>query len=75
MEPHYPKLGRGRPPLGLEKLLRIYFLQNWFGLSDPTAENAIYDSASMRRFVGVEPGEDRVPTRPPSSTSVTCSEA
>lgn len=61
IEPHYPKRGRGRPPLGLEKMLRIYFLQHWFDLSDPAAEDAIYDSESMRRFVGVELGEDTVP--------------
>jgi transposase, IS5 family len=61
IEPHYPKAGRGRRPLGLEKMLRIYFLQQWFDLSDPAAEDAINDSESMRRFVGVELGEDRVP--------------
>lgn len=61
IEPHYPKPGRGRRPLGLETMLRIYFLQQWFDLSDPAAEDAIYDSESMRRFVGVELGEDTVP--------------
>jgi transposase, IS5 family len=61
IEPHYPKAGRGRQPLGLEKLLRIYFLQQWFNLSDPQAEDALYDSESMRRFVGVELGDDVVP--------------
>ena len=61
IEPHYPKAGRGRQPLGLEKMLRIYFLQQWFDLSDPQAEDAIYDSESMRRFVGVELGDDVVP--------------
>lgn len=61
IEPHYPKAGNGRQPLGLEKMLRIYFLQQWFDLSDPGAEDAIYDSESMRRFVGVELGEDTVP--------------
>jgi IS5 family transposase len=61
IEPHYPKPGRGRRPLGLEKMLRIYFLQQWFDLSDPGAEDAIYDSESMRRFVGIELGEDKVP--------------
>jgi len=50
IEPHYPKAGKGRPPLGLEKMLRIYFLQIWFNLSDPGAEEALYDSESMRRF-------------------------
>jgi transposase, IS5 family len=61
IEPNYPKPGKGRPPLGLEKMLRIYFLQHWFDLSDPAAEDAVYDSESMRRFVGVELGEDTVP--------------
>jgi IS5 family transposase len=59
--PHYPKAGNGRQPLGLEKMLRIYFLQQWFNLSDPQAEDAVYDSESMRRFAGVELGEDVVP--------------
>lgn len=61
IEPHYPTAGRGRQPLGLEKMLRIYFLQQWFDLSDPAAEDAIYDSESMRRFTGVELGVDAVP--------------
>lgn len=59
--PHYPKAGRGRQPLGLEKMLRIYFVQQWFNLSDPQAEDALYDSESIRRFVGVELGDDVVP--------------
>jgi transposase, IS5 family len=61
IEPHYPKAGNGRQPLGLEKLLRIYFLQQWFNLSDPQAEDAIYDSESMRRFAQVELGDDVIP--------------
>jgi hypothetical protein len=44
IEPHYPKAGQGRQPLGLETMLRIYFLQQWFNLSDPQAEDAIYDN-------------------------------
>ena len=59
--PHYPRAGNGRQPLGLEKMLRIYFLQQWFNLSDPQAEDAIYDSESMRRFARVELGDDVVP--------------
>jgi transposase, IS5 family len=58
---HYPKAGNGREPLGMEKMLRIYFLQQWFNLSDPQAEDAIYDSESMRRFARVELGEEGVP--------------
>jgi len=61
IEPFYPKAGLGRRPLGLELMLRIYFLQQWFDLSDPAAEDALYDSESMRRFVGIELGEDTVP--------------
>ncbi len=61
IEPHYPKAGNGRQPLGLEKMLRIYFLQQWFNLSDPQAEDAIYDSESMRGFARVELGDEVVP--------------
>src|SRR5262245_12342392 len=61
IEPYYPKAGRGRQPLGLEKMLRIDFLQQWFNLSDPQAEDAIYDSEAMRRFARVELGDDVVP--------------
>jgi transposase, IS5 family len=61
IEPHYPKAGSGRPPLPLERMLRIYFMQQWFNLSDPAAEDALYDSESMRRFAGVELAEDVIP--------------
>lgn len=57
----YPKAGNGRPPLGLEKMLRVYFLQQWFNLSDPAMEDELYDSESMRRFAGIELGQDEVP--------------
>ncbi len=53
--------GQGRKPHDLEVLLRIYFLQQWFDLSDPAAEDAIYDSESMRRFARIELGDDKVP--------------
>jgi IS5 family transposase len=43
IEPHYPKPGRGRPPVGLERMLRIHFLQHWFNLSDPAVEEALFD--------------------------------
>src|SRR5579859_8186623 len=59
--PHYPRAGNGRQPLGMEQMLRIYFLQQWFNLSDPQAEDAIYDSESMRRFAKVELSDDVVP--------------
>lgn len=61
IEPYYPKKGRGRQPLGLEKMLRIYFLQQWFDLSDPMAEDELYDSESMRRFAKIELVEDVIP--------------
>lgn len=50
----YPQGHTGRPPVKLEVLLRIYFLQQWYGLSDPAAEDSLYDTESMRRFVGVD---------------------
>ena len=61
VEPHYPKPGNGRPPIGLERMLRIYFLQQWFNLSDPAVEEALYDSLAMRRFVGVDLGREPSP--------------
>ncbi len=61
IEPHYPKAGNGRPPVKLERMLRIYFLQHWFNLSDPAAEEALYDSHSMKKFVGVDLGQETVP--------------
>lgn len=59
--PHYPRPRRGRPPMPIDTMLRIYFLQHWFDLSDPAAEDALYDSESMRRFVGLELSEDAIP--------------
>lgn len=61
IEPHYPKGERGRPPIGTERMLRIYFLQVWFNLSDPAAEDALYDSAAMRVFAGVDLGREPAP--------------
>jgi IS5 family transposase len=59
--PVYPRLGNGRPPVGLERMLRIDFLQQWFNLSDPGVEEALYESASMRRFAGIDLGREPVP--------------
>jgi transposase, IS5 family len=59
--PHYPTDGLGRPRRDLELMLRVYFLQQWFNLSDPQAEESLYDSESMRRFAGIELGETPVP--------------
>lgn len=61
IEPHYPTAGNGRPPLPLERMLRIYFMQQWFNLSDPQAEDALYDIEPMRRFAGIELAEDTIP--------------
>src|SRR5215472_856175 len=61
IEPFYPKAGNGRPPVGVERMLRIYFLQHWFNLSDPAVEEALYDSQAMRRFVGIDLGREPVP--------------
>ena len=61
IEPFYPKPGNGRPPVGVERMLRIYFLQQWFDLSDPSVEEALYDSSAMRRFVGIDLGREPVP--------------
>jgi transposase, IS5 family len=61
IEPHYPKEGNGRPPVGVERMLRMYFLQQWFNLSDPAVEEALYDSAVMRSFVGIDLGREPVP--------------
>ncbi len=61
IEPHYPRAGNGRQPMPLESMLRIYFLQQWFNLSDPAAEDSLYDIESMRRFAGIELGDQAVP--------------
>jgi IS5 family transposase len=62
IKPFYPKpKGAGRPPVGLERMLRIHFLQHWFSLSDPAVEEALYDSRAMRRFVGIDLGCEPAP--------------
>ena len=61
IEPFYPKPGNGRRPIGLERMLRIYFLQQWFNLSDPAVEEALYDSLAMRSFVGIDLGREPAP--------------
>src|ERR1700745_3047254 len=61
IEPHYPKAGNGRRPKELEKMLRIYFLQQWFNLAGPAVGEALYDSATLRQFVGVDLGAEPVP--------------
>ena len=59
--PYYPSGKRGRPPMGIERMLRMYLLQIWFNLSDPATEDAIYDSYAMRKFTGIDFMEENVP--------------
>jgi transposase, IS5 family len=68
VRPYYPKMGEqgGRPPIPLERMLRVYCLQLWFNLSDPGVEEALYDVDSMRRFVGVDLGAEA----PPDETTI-----
>jgi IS5 family transposase len=58
---YYPKAGNGRQPMPLEKMLRIYFMQQWYGLSDPAMEDALYDIESMRRFADIDIEVDIIP--------------
>lgn len=61
IEPYYPKGERGRPPIGLERMLRIYFLQQWYALADEALEDALYDSQAMRTFAGIDLSVEAVP--------------
>lgn len=61
LEPYYPKGKRGRPPIGLERMLRVYFIQQWYGLSDEGVEDAITDSQALRRFVGIDLSREDAP--------------
>jgi len=61
IRPHYPTGQRGRPPVGLGRMLRIYFLQQWYGLADEALEDTIYDSQAMRGFTGIDLGAEAVP--------------
>src|SRR5215210_9129070 len=61
LAPLYPKGERGRPPIGLERMLRIYFVQQWYGLADEALEDALYDSQALRGFVGIGLNRDPVP--------------
>src|SRR5487761_1521845 len=59
--PYYPVAGHGRPPLDLERMLRIYFLQQWFDVSDPAMEEALYDIRSMAQFVRLDLTQESAP--------------
>ncbi len=61
IEPYYPKGERGRLPIGLERMLRIYFLLQWYSLSDEGLEDALYDSIAMRAFAGINLAVENVP--------------
>ena len=58
--------------MGLSIMLRVYFLQQWFNLSDPAAEEALYDSPVLRRFAGVDLGRAPAPDETPSASSAIC---
>jgi len=64
IEPHYPDGKRGRPPIGLERMLRIYFLQQWYTLADEALEDALYDSQALRTFAGIDLSVESVPDAP-----------
>ena len=61
IEPVYPKGQRGRPPIGLERMLRVYFLQQWYGLADEALEDALYDSQALQRFARIDLAAEGVP--------------
>jgi len=61
IEPFYPKGERGRPPVGLERMLRVYFLQQWYGLADEVLEDALYDSQALRGFARIDLAAEGVP--------------
>ncbi len=61
VEPYYPKRGNGRPPIAIERMLRIHFVQHWFNLADLACEEVLYDSLSLSRFVGIDLGSETVP--------------
>ena len=61
IEPHYPKTGNGRPPVGLERMLRMYLVANWFNLADEACEDALYDIPAFRDFCRIDLGRERVP--------------
>ena len=61
IEPHYPKAGNGRPPVGLERMLRMYLIANWFNLADEACEDALYDIPAFRDFCHIDLGRERVP--------------
>jgi len=61
IQPVYPASGRGRPPIGIERMLRLYFIQQWYGFSDEGTEDALYDMPLLSRFAGIDLTHERVP--------------
>ena len=61
IEPHYPKGKRGRPPVGIGRMLQVYFLQQWPSLADDALEDALYDSQALQQFARIDFGDDGVP--------------
>ena len=71
IEPYYSKGKRERPPMGIEKMLRMYLLQIWFNLSDSATEDAVYDSYAMRKFTGIDFLNESVPEEAGAIETVT----
>jgi IS5 family transposase len=61
IEPHHPKAGNGRPPVGVERMLRMYFIANWFNMADEACEDALHDIPVLREFCKIDLGYERVP--------------
>jgi len=61
ISPYYPRAGNGRQPMPMDRMLRIYFMQQWYRLSDPEMEDSLYDTESMRRFAGINLEGDMIP--------------
>ena len=72
VEPYYPKAKTGRPPFGIETMLRVHYLQQWFALSDPAMEEALHDMPVFREFAKLDDGVARLPDEPRSCGSATC---
>ena len=70
IKPHYARGQGGRPPIGLQRMLRMHFVQHGFNLADQDCEQALLDSTSVRRFVGIDLGSERVPERVPEATTL-----
>jgi IS5 family transposase len=76
IEPHYLKAGNGRPPVGLDRMLRMYCVANWFNLPDEACEDVLYDVPVFREFCRIDLGRERVPGRhDPSALSAPAGEA